>query len=108
MGHDRGHAAIIFKNRQHVLHEHEVGLFAFFRHHHREAAGKLEIGFAVVLAEGRIGQDPVKTLEFVVLVQMLRFLDGVFLADIGMGYAVQQHVHFADRPGGADFLLAVQ
>ena len=37
---------------------------------------------------------------------MLGLAQGVLLADVGVGDAVQQHVHLADGPGGAHFLLA--
>ena len=108
MGHDGGHAAIVLEHRQHVLDKHQVGLFALLRHHHRETAGEFQVFFDVVLAERRIGDDAVEAFEFVALIQVLRFADGVFLADVGMGDAVQQHVHLADGPGGAVFLLAVE
>ena len=39
---------------------------------------------------------------------MLRLAQGVLLADVGVGDAMQQHVHFADGPGGAHLLLAKQ
>jgi hypothetical protein len=32
---------------------------------------------------------------------MLRFLEGVFLANVGAADAVQEHVHLADGPGAA-------
>ncbi len=102
------HAAIVLEYRQHVLHKHQIGLFAFFRHHHRKAAREFEVFFDVVLAEGRIGHHAIEALQFVAFVQMLRIAQGVFLADVSVGDAMQQHVHFADRPGGAHFLLAKQ
>ena len=91
-----------------MLDEHQVGLLALLGHPHGEAAWELHLLAAVVLAEGRIGQHAVEAPEFVVLTLVLRVLEGVFLADVGVVDAVQQHVHLADRPGGADAVLAGQ
>ena len=106
VGHDGGHLAVGLEHGQHVLDEHEVGLLALLGHPDGEAAGVLDVLLDVVLAEGRIGEDAVEALELAVLVLVLRAADGVLLPDVGVGDAVQQHVHLADRPGGADLLLA--
>ena len=106
VGHDGGHPAVGLEHRQHVLDEHQVGLLALLRHPDGEAAGVLDVLLDVVLAEGRIGEDAVEALELAVVVLVLRAADGVFLPDVGVGDAVQQHVHLADGPGGADLLLA--
>ena len=91
-----------------MLHEHQVGLLAFSGIHHREAAGELHVFLDVVLAERRIGQHAVEAHQLAAFVQVLRLAQGVFLADVGMGDAVQQHVHLADGPGGAHLFLPVQ
>jgi hypothetical protein len=104
--HYRRHAAVVLEHRQHVLDKHQVGLFAFLRHHHWKAAGEFQVFLDVVLAERRIGDDAVEAFQLVALIQVLRFAQGVFLANVGMGDAVQQHVHFTDRPSGTHFLLA--
>lgn len=39
---------------------------------------------------------------------MLRAAEGVFLPDVGVRDTVQEHVHLADGPGGADALLAIE
>jgi hypothetical protein len=89
MGHHCHHAAVVPEHGHHVLNEHQIGLLALFRHHHREPDGKLEIPLDVVLAEGRIGQHPVEAFEFVDLfVQVLGVPYGVGLLNIGMGDAV--------------------
>jgi hypothetical protein len=62
----------------------------------------------VVLAEGRIGQHPVKALELAILGLVLGLAQGVLLTDDGVRNAVQQHIHFADGPGGAHLFLAIE
>ena len=99
--HDGGHLAVGFEHGQHVLHEHEIGFLAFFRHPHGKATGILDVLFDVVLTERRIGQYAVEAAEFSGFGFVLRAADGVLLPDVGVCDPVQQHVHFADRPGGA-------
>ncbi len=106
VGHDGGHFAIGFEDGEHVLDEHEVGLFAFFRQPDGETAGIFGVFADVVLAEGRIGQDAVEAGEFAGLGFVLGTAEGVFLADIGGLDAMEKHVHFADGPGGTDAFLA--
>ena len=60
VGHDGGHVAVALEAGQHVLDEHQVGLFAGFRAPLAEAVGELHIGAAVVLRERRVGQHPVE------------------------------------------------
>lgn len=85
MRHDGGHLSI--------------GLLPLLRQPHGEAAGILDVFLDVVLAEGRIGKHAIVTFEFVGVVLVLRSANSVFLADVGMGDPVEEHVHFADRPG---------
>ena len=106
VGHDGGHLAVGLEHGQHVLDEHQVGLLALLRHPDGEAAGIFDVLLDVVLGEGRIGEHAVEALELAVLVHVLRAADGVLLADVGVGDAVQEHVHLADGPGGAVALLA--
>ena len=106
VGHDCGHFAVRLEHRKHVLDEHEVGLFAFFRQPDGEAAGVVDVLADVILRKRRIGQHPVEALEFAALRLVLRLAQSVLLADVGVRDAVQQHVHLADRPGGADGFLA--
>ena len=106
--HDGGQAAVGFEHGQHVLHKHEVGFFAFFGHPDRKASGELDVFFDVVLAERGVGQHAVKALELAVFGLVLWLAQGVLLADDGVRDAVQQHVHFANGPGGAHFFLPVQ
>lgn len=89
-----------------MLDEHEIGLLAFLRQPHGEAAWIFDVLLKIVLAEGRIGKDAVVALEFVGLGLVLRAADGVLLADVGVRNTVKQHIHFADGPGGTDTLLA--
>jgi hypothetical protein len=94
--HDSGGDAVVFQHGDHVLDEHQVGLLALLRHPDGEAAGILGVLLDVVLAEQRIGEHTVVALQLVALVLVLRPADSVFLADVRVGDAVQQHVHFAD------------
>ena len=103
--HDGRHLPVGLQHGEHVLHEHQVGFLALLRHPHREAARILDLLLDVVLAERRIGEDAVVALQLVALVLVLRPADGVFLANVSVRDAVQQHVHLADRPCRADALL---
>ena len=119
--HHGGHAAMAFEHGQHVLHEHQVGFFALFRHPDVEATGigngffflgtaavVLGFGLGVVLAEGRIGEHAVESAQLVVVIFVLRVGQGVSVADVGVRDTVQQHVHLADGPGGAHLFLTGQ
>ena len=119
--HDGGHAAMALEHGQHVLHEHQVSLFALFRHPDVKparvgngffflgaAAVVLGFGLGVVLTEGRIGEHAVESAQLVVLVFVLRVGQGVSVADVGVRDTVQQHVHLADGPGGAHLFLTGQ
>ncbi len=106
MGHDGGHFPVGLQHGDHVLHEHEIGLLPFLRQPDGEAAGILDVLLDVVLGEGRVGEDAVEAAKFAALIGLvLRVAQGVLLADVGVLDAVQEHVHFADGPGGADALL---
>jgi hypothetical protein len=106
VGHDGGEFSVGFEDGEHVLHEHEVGLLALLGHPDGEAAGIFDVFAEVVLGEGRVGEDAVEAGELVVLPLVLGAAKGVLLADVGVGDAVEEHVHLADGPGGADGLLA--
>ncbi len=106
--HDHGHAAIALERGDHVLHEHQVGLLAALGHEGVEPLGELHPVASVVLREGRIGDHPVEAADFALLVEMLRLLDRVALANVGTADAVQEHVHLADGPGAAVEFLSGQ
>ncbi|OIQ71559.1 hypothetical protein GALL_468230 [mine drainage metagenome] len=108
MRHDGRHFAICLEYGQHVLHEHQVGLLAFLRHPDGKASGVFDVFLDVVLAEGWVGEHTVITFQLVGLCLVLRTAQGIFLPDVGVRNAVQQHVHLADRPGGTDALLSFQ
>ena len=76
VGHDRGHVAVRLEAGQHVLDEHEVGLLPGLRAPFAEAGGKLQVGAAVVLREGRIGEDAVEFADLAV-VENLRVLQRI-------------------------------
>jgi len=104
--HDGGHFPVGLQHGQHMLDEHEIGLLALLRHPDGKAARVLDVLLDVVLTEGRIGEDAVVALQFVVLVLVLGTADRILLTDIGVRDAVQEHVHLADGPSGADALLS--
>ncbi len=105
VGHNGGGVAAGLKAGEHVLDEHEVGLFPGLGAPLAKAGGKLERGAAVVLREGRIGQHAVELADGVA-VQNLRVLQGVAVLDGEAGDVVEDHVHHADRPYGAVGVLA--
>ena len=92
----------------HVLDEHEVGLLAALRAEAvAESLGEGDAVRGVVLREGRIGDDPVEAHQLAALdVQGLG--QGVAVAEVGVGDAVQDHVHLADGPDPAVVLLPVE
>jgi len=90
------------------LHEHEVGLLAALRHEGVEPLGMLHVLAGIVLGEGRVGDDPIKAVQFAILVEMARLLYGVALLDFEGLDAVQEHIHLADGPGAAVVLLPGQ
>ena len=107
MRHNRGHVAVAFETRQHVLDEHQVGFLAGLRAPLTEAAGKFHAGAAVVLRKRGIGQHPVEPADLTVL-QDLRIFQGVAVLDGEPRDVVEDHVHVADRPGGAVGVLTVE
>ena len=72
-----------------------------------EALWELHVGSGVVLAERRIGDDPVEALQFAGLA-VHRVEQRVLELDVGARHAVQQHVQLADRPGGGVVHLAAE
>ncbi len=104
--HDHRHFAVALERGDHVLHEHQVGLLAALGHEGVEAFGELHPVARVVLRERRIGDHSVEAAASPLLVEMLRFLERVALANVGTAYAVQEHVHLADGPGAAVEFLA--
>lgn len=106
MRHDGSYLAVGLQHGQHMLHKHEVGLLAFLRRPHRKPPLILNFLAQVVLTEGRVGQHAIKPQQVAFVVLVLGVTQGVLLPDLlRVGNAVQQHVHFADRPRGADTLL---
>ena len=103
--HDRGHFSVRLRHREHVLHKHEVGLLALFRHPDSEASGILDVLPDVILAERRIGGHAVVAGQLAALGLVLRAAQCVFLADVSRLNPVKEHVHFADGPRGAHALL---
>ena len=61
----------------------------------------------VVLGERRIGDHPVEAHQLAAL-DVQRARPGCRRSDVGVGDAVQEHVHLADRPDAAVVLLAVE
>jgi len=66
VGHDGGHLAVGLEHRDHVLHEHQVGLLALLGHPHDEAPRVLDVLPDVVLAERRIGEHAVEAFQLAV------------------------------------------
>ena len=99
MRHDGRHHATGLADRKHVLGEHEVGLFPGGRTPSPAVPlGKFHTALGVVLTERRIGDHPVKTLQFPAF-PVQRVQQGVFKPDVGAPDAMQQHVDFTDGPG---------
>ena len=91
-----------------MLGEHQVGLLAAsWAPAEAEAVAELDAALDVVLAEGRIGDHPVEAHQPAVL-DVLRIEERVAVPDVGVGDAMQQQVHPADRPDRAVVLLAVK
>ncbi len=90
-----------------MLDEHQVGLLAGFRAPFAEAAGVFDVGAAVVLREGRIGQHAVELANLAVLGNE-RVFQRIPVFDGEAGDVVEDHVHVADRPDGAVGVLPVE
>ncbi len=84
-----------------MLHKHQVRLLAAFGHEVTEPFFELHRLQTVVLGERRIGDHSVKSPQFAVRVQMQWFFQSIAVPDVGTANAMQQHVHFADRPCAA-------
>ena len=65
------------------------------------------LALVVVLGERRIGDHPVEAHQLAA-VDVLRVSERVVVADVGVGDAVQEHVHLGDGPDAAVGLLAVE
>ena len=108
VGHDRADHAALPQHADHVLHEHQVGLFARLG---AEAVGEPlpegEVVRRVVLREGRVRDHPVEAHQLAALdVQRLR--ECVAIAEVSIGDTVEDHVHLRDGPDPAVVLLPVQ
>jgi hypothetical protein len=106
--HHRRHAAVALEHGQHVLNEHQIRLLALLGHEDLEALRPVHPLADVVLAERRVGEDAIEPHELAVLAPVLRGPDRILLPDVGRLDVVEDHVHLADGPGGADLLLARQ
>ena len=94
---------------EHVLHEHEVGLLAALgAEAEAEALLELQAVSRVVLRERRVGDDAVEAHELAALECAAARRACRSFANVGVGDAVQQHVHLADRPDAAVGLLPVE
>ncbi len=108
VGHDRGQQALGPEHGHHVLGEHQVGLLAGLGAP-AVAEPLLELGArpGVVLAEGRVCKHPVESHQLPTL-PVHGLGQGVFVLDVGVGDAVEQHVHLADGPDAAVVVLTVE
>ena len=106
--HNRADHAPLAQHGDHVLHEHEVGLLAGLGTPAvGEALGEGHAFGAVVLRERRVREHPVKTHQLAALgVQGLG--EGVAVAQVGVGDAVQDEVHLGDGPDPAVVFLPVE
>ncbi len=108
MRHDRDDHAGRLADGQHVLSKHQVALLAS-----REApppAEPLPVLHAlarIILAEGRIGNHAVESLQLTAL-PMERVKERVVLLDIGIGNGMEKHVDLTHGPDGPQSLLAAQ
>ncbi len=107
MGHDGGHVPVGLEAGQHVLDEHEIGLLAGLGAPFTKAIGKLQGGPAVILGEGRIGQDAIELPDLSVF-QNQGILQGVPVFNNKTSDVVQDHVHVTDRPDRAVGVLPVK
>src|ERR1700751_5249742 len=67
MRHDGGHVAVRLEAGQHVLNEHEVGLFPRFGTPFTEAGCKLQRRATVILGKGRVSKDTVEFADLSVI-----------------------------------------
>ena len=108
VGHDGGNHAARFAHGEHVLGEHEVAFLAGRgTPAPAETLRELHIAARVVLAERRIGDDAVEAFQFAAVL-VLRVQQGVLKLNVRAGDAVQEHVQFADGPGGGVVDLAAE
>ena len=108
VGHHRRHHPPGPEHGQHVLEEHQVGLLAALGAEAvAEALGELYPLAVIVLREGRVADDAVKAHQLA-LVQVERVEQRVVVLDVGVGDAVEEHVHLADGPNAAVGVLAVE
>ena len=76
-------------------------------HHSRKREANFKFGAAVVLREGRIGEDAVELANLAV-VENLRVLQRVPVLNREARDVVEDHVHDADGPDGAVRVLPVE
>ena len=106
--HDGGHHAVGFARGQHVLCEHEIALLpARGTPAPAEALFELHVGSRVILAEGRVGDDPVEAFQFAAIA-VQRMEEGVLALDVPGPDAVENHVKPADGPRGGVAHLAAE
>ena len=74
---------------------------------YRKRSGNGMPSWRVVQRERRIGDHPVEAHQLAAL-GVQRVGERVVVADVGVGDAVQQHVHLGDGPDAAVLLLAAQ
>ena len=109
VGHDGGNHAARFADGEHVLGEHEVALLARGRTPTpAETLGELHVAARVVLAEGRIGDDAVEAVQLPASA-VHRVQQCVLELNVRVQVrAVEEHVEFADGPGGSVVDLAAK
>src|SRR5690606_897661 len=85
--------------------------FGFWRYTSAETAELVVFRFVVapfIQAERWVGGNNVEQHQVAVFIQQLGVADGVAPFNLVIVFAVQKHVHFGQRPGGANGLLPIQ
>ncbi|SKS17759.1 Uncharacterised protein [Mycobacteroides abscessus subsp. abscessus] len=110
MGHNSGDHTVASGDRQHVLHEHQIGFFAGLgRVAIPKAFRERDRVLAVVEREGWISDDAVEAHQFSALNVSWIFQSAVVvITQVGVRDAVEQQVHLGDSPNTAVLLLARQ
>ena len=109
MGHHRGQHPVAAQDGQHMLDKHQVRLFPRFRAEAvAKALAEVEFALAVILAEGRIAEHPVKTHQLPAI-HVKWIGDGILIANVLVGIdSVKEEIHLADGPHPAVVILAVE
>ena len=106
--HHGGQHAARVEHGQHVLEEHQVGLLPLFRTEAvDEPLRELHPLASIALAEGWIADHAVESHQAAVF-QVCGCGERVVVSDVGVGNAVEDHVHFRHRPHFAVVVLAEQ